>query len=158
MTIEEKLVSELKKNKMSISTAESCTGGLLSAAIVNVPGASEVFREGYVTYADESKMRILHVEEETLHREGAVSEETAALMAKGCACNAKADIGVSTTGIAGPGGGTKEKPVGLVYIGCFFQGKTYVEENIFQGSREEVRRKTVSRAMTFVLEKLSGEI
>lgn len=155
MTEEEKLVAKLIEYKMSISTAESCTGGLLSATIINVPGASEVFHEGYVTYANEAKTRILHVEKEILDTVGAVSGETASSMAKGCAYNANSDIALSTTGIAGPGGGTTDKPVGLVYIGCFFKGKTYVDKNIFQGSRESVRKQAVNRALKFALDIIS---
>lgn len=151
MTVEEKLVAELIENKMSVSTAESCTGGLISATIVNVPGASEVFNEGYVTYSDEAKMRILGVSQDVLDTLGAVSRRTAALMAKGCAVNANADVGISTTGIAGPGGGTEEKPVGLVYVGCFYKGDAYVNKYIFKGTREEVRKQAVNSAIEFAL-------
>lgn len=148
---EEILVEKLMKKKMSVSTAESCTGGMLAATIVNVPGASSVFHEGYITYANEAKMRILGVDKNILDTFGAVSKETAAQMAEGCAKNAGADIGISTTGIAGPDGGTKEKPVGLVYIGYYYKGKVYVEKNIFEGDRTQVRKQAVERAIEVAL-------
>lgn len=155
MKNEEILVKKLMDNNMTISTAESCTGGLLSAAIVNVSGASNVFNEGYVAYANESKMRLLRVKEEILDKLGAVSAETAEQMAKGCARNAGANIGLSTTGIAGPGGGTDEKPVGLVYVGCYCDGKTVVSKNIFNGDREQVRNQAVEKAISMALECLN---
>ena len=110
-------VKELIRKKVTVATAESCTGGLVSERITEVPGASEIFGCGVCSYANEIKHRVLGVSEETLAKYGAVSEQTAREMAGGVRKLAGADIGVSTTGIAGPGGGTPEKPVGLVYIG-----------------------------------------
>lgn len=110
-------VNELLKKKLTIATAESCTGGLVSERITQIPGASEIFGCGVCSYANEIKQRVLGVSEETLAKYGAVSEQTAEEMARGVRKLAHADIGISTTGIAGPGGGTPEKPVGLVYIG-----------------------------------------
>lgn len=147
-TLEQGLVKQLTKRNASITTAESCTGGLLSGTIVNVSGASEVFHEGYVTYSDDAKQRILGVSKKTLESVGAVSEETAAQMAEGAAKAATADVALSTTGIAGPGGQTDEKPVGLVYIGCHCFGRTVVEKHIFQGNRMEVRDASVEAALT----------
>lgn len=146
-TIEQWLVKQLTKRNASITTAESCTGGLLSGRIINASGASEVFHEGFVTYSDDAKHRILGVKWETLESVGAVSEQTAAQMAEGAAKAAKAQIALSTTGIAGPGGGTAEKPVGLVYIGCHCFGRTVVEQHIFQGNRMEVRNASVESAL-----------
>lgn len=146
-TLEQQLVKQLTKRNASITTAESCTGGLLSGTIVNVSGASEVFHEGYVTYSDDAKQRILGVSKETLASVGAVSEETAVQMAEGAARAASADVALSTTGIAGPGGQTDEKPVGLVYIGCCCFGRTVVEKHIFQGDRMEVRNASVEAAL-----------
>ena len=117
MRREEELVNKLTNNRYTITVAESCTGGLLAGTIVNVSGSSEVFHCGFVTYANEAKEKYAHVRPDTLEKFGAVSEETAAEMAEGCAEEARADVGLSTTGIAGPGGGTADKPVGLVYIG-----------------------------------------
>lgn len=150
------LVNELIEKKYTISTAESCTGGLLAATIVNVSGASEVFNEGYVTYANEAKHRILGVSSDVLEKLGAVSEETAKQMAEGCAKNANANIGISTTGIAGPGGGTEEKPVGLVYFGCYHNGKTFAVKRIFDGDRSSVRQQAVKEAIEIVLDALKN--
>ena len=122
MTLEEQIVKKLQEKGYTITTAESCTGGLLAGRILNVSGASEVYMEGYITYANEAKERILGVKHETLETYGAVSKETAEEMAIGAARAAKADVALSTTGIAGPGGGTVEKPVGLIWISCFLNG------------------------------------
>ncbi len=157
MEKEEILVKKLTNKKYTISTVESCTGGLLSGTIVNVSGASNVFSCGFVTYANEAKERLVRVKHETLEKYGAVSEETAKEMAEGCCMEANADIALSTTGIAGPGGGTPDKPVGLVYIGCSYHGKTKVERHIFQGNREEVRRQTVSAAIQLAITCLDKE-
>ena len=110
------LVHVLQAIGQTVATAESCTGGLVSAAIVSVPGASNVFQNGFITYCDEAKHRLLQVKEETLAEYTAVSAETAAEMAFGCAVLGQADLTLAVTGLAGPGGGTKEKPVGLVYV------------------------------------------
>lgn len=157
MTKEFELVKKLTNNGYKISTAESCTGGLLSGAIVNVSGSSEVFDCGYVTYANEAKERMVHVGHETLEKYGAVSEQTAAEMALGCAKEANADIGLSTTGIAGPGGGTDEKPVGLVYIGCSLHGVTKISRFVFHGSRSEVRSQAVEAALDLAIQCLDKE-
>ena len=146
-SLEDVLVKLLKDNNLTISTAESCTGGLLSGRIINVPSVSTVFNEGFITYSNEAKEKTLKIDAEVLSKYGAVSKETAELMAKGCANLTSADIGLSTTGIAGPDGGSPEKPVGLVYIGCYFKGKTIVEKYQFKGSREKVREITVTKAI-----------
>lgn len=155
--MEEELVEILTKKQYKIATAESCTGGLVAATIVNVSGASEVFQAGFVTYANEAKEKELGVKSETLQTYGAVSEKTAKEMAIGCAAHAKAQVGISTTGIAGPGGGTAEKPVGLVYIGCAVRSNVYVEKNVFSGDRQQVRRQAADRAIGFALECIKKE-
>lgn len=155
--MEEELVEILTKKQYKITTAESCTGGLVAATIVNVSGASEVFQSGFVTYANEAKEKELGVKSETLQTYGAVSEKTAKEMAIGCAAHAKAQVGISTTGIAGPGGGTAEKPVGLVYIGCAVRSNVYVEKNVFSGDRQQVRRQAADRAIGFALECIKKE-
>lgn len=155
--MEEELVEILTKKQYKITTAESCTGGLVAATIVNVSGASEVFQAGFVTYANEAKEKELGVKSETLQTYGAVSEKTAKEMAIGCASHAKAQVGISTTGIAGPGGGTAEKPVGLVYIGCAVRSNVYVEKNVFSGDRQQVRRQAADRAIGFALESIKKE-
>lgn len=126
-SLEEVLVDLLAERKLHVTTAESCTGGLIAGTLVNVAGASDVLNEGYVTYSNEAKERLIHVSHETLETYGAVSEQTRwrwLRVRQGC----DADAALSATGIAGPGGGTEEKPVGLVYIGCYLNGKTTVKE------------------------------
>lgn len=147
MTLEEQIVKKLQEKGYTITTAESCTGGLLAGRILNVSGASEVYMEGYITYANEAKERILGVKHETLETYGAVSKETAEEMAVGAARVAKADVALSTTGIAGPGGGTVEKPVGLIYISCFLNGEVQVRELRLHGTREENRQDTVTETL-----------
>ena len=156
MNIEEKIVHELQKRNLTITTAESCTGGLLAGRILNVSGASSVYNEGHITYSNEAKERLLGVSHETLQAYGAVSEQTAAEMAKGAARAAKADIGLSTTGIAGPTGGTPEKPVGLVYVGCAIGDEVVEEECRFRGTREENRNAAVEAALQLLWRKLSN--
>lgn len=118
------VVAELLCEKsFSIATAESCTGGMIAATLISYPGISKVFKEGAVTYSNEAKIKRLGVSEETLNKFGAVSKETAKEIAEGMARVANTDIAISTTGLAGPDGGTDEKPVGLVYIGIFIKGK-----------------------------------
>ena len=150
--LEEKVIAELTRQNLTITTAESCTGGLIAATLINVSGASMVLKEGYITYSNESKERILSVRRETLQKYGAVSRQVAEQMAEGAAKVAGADAVLAATGIAGPDGGTEEKPVGLVYIGCYFKGRTVVQENLLRGNREEVRRQTVEAALALLLD------
>lgn len=137
----------LEQKKLHVTTAESCTGGLIAGALVNVPGISKWFGEGYVTYSNEAKERLLGVSHETLETYGAVSEQTAREMAEGAAKAADADVSVVSTGIAGPDGGTAQKPVGLVYIGCFCKGMVRVERHLFVGDRAQVRTQSVQAAL-----------
>jgi len=154
VTLEEAIVELLKEKNLLVTTAESCTGGLLAGRLLNVPGASSVYKEGYITYSNDAKERILGVKRETLMEYGAVSPQTAYEMAAGAAKAAGADAALSVTGIAGPGGGTKEKPVGLVYIGCCVKGNVRVEEFYFTGSRDKNRDYSVVRALTLLREEL----
>lgn len=156
-SLEESVVELLAQKKMTVTTAESCTGGLIAGTLVNVAGASDVLNEGYVTYSNEAKERLVGVKHETLEEYGAVSEQTAREMAEGAAKAAGADVALSATGIAGPGGGTEEKPVGLVYIGCYVNGETTVKECRFEGSRMENRLHTVETALQLLLRQLSEE-
>ncbi len=151
------LVNKLTKKGYTITTAESCTGGLLSATLVNVSGASEVLHYSFVTYANEAKEKLVHVRHDTLEKYGAVSPETAREMALGAAGSGEADVGLSTTGVAGPSGGTPEKPVGLVYIGCAVHGEAVTERHIFKGDRMEIRRQAVQAAMDLAIRCLSKE-
>lgn len=152
MEIEKAVADILAARGLTMTTAESCTGGLISARMVNVPGVSNVFRAGFITYANEAKQKFLGVEEETLMQFGAVSRQTAEEMAEGAARAAEADVAVSVTGIAGPDGGTREKPVGLVYIGCYISGNVKVEEYHFDGDRIQVRERTAQTALMQLLE------
>ncbi len=146
-----KVINKLLESKTTIATAESCTGGLVAKTITDFSGVSEIFCEGYVTYSNAAKIKNLGVNPDTLEQYSAVSRQTAEEMAKGVKLRANADLGVSTTGIAGPGGGTDEKPVGLVYIGVSFKDKTQVEELRLSGTREEIRQKTVENLFELIL-------
>ena len=136
----------LKERKMKIAFAESCTGGMISATLVNIPGVSEVLERSVVCYSNESKINMLNVSKATLEAHGAVSLETADEMAKGIAEISGADIGVSVTGIAGPDGGTVEKPVGLVYIGLHANGVSYIKKVQIAGERARIRNSAMLNA------------
>ena len=148
--LEEVVVRLLIDKKLTLVTAESCTGGLLSGRIVNVVGASDVFMEGLITYSNHAKMKYLNVNPMTLKRDGAVSKETAKEMAIGAIEASGCDVSIAITGIAGPGGGTVEKPVGLVYISCYINAKTFVVERYFKGSREKIREQSVVAALDLI--------
>ena len=152
VTLEKAVVDLLMANKLTACTVESCTGGMLSARLINVPGVSEVFKSGYVTYSNKSKRKLLGIKKNILMKHGAVSEQIAREMAKTAAILARTDVSVSTTGIAGPDGGTPEKPVGLVYIGCNVCGRITVKECHFNGNREKIRESTVSAALSLMRE------
>ncbi len=148
-TLQEKVVLSLKEKGLHLATAESCTGGLISKKITEVSGSSEVFDCGVCSYANFIKNKVLGVDEEILQTKGAVSAECAMAMAKGVAKLANADIGVSTTGIAGPTGGTDTKPVGLVYIGIYTSQKNYAIKT-FLSENGENNRKTVRELASWV--------
>lgn len=152
VTLEESIVHLLKAAGMTLTTVESCTGGLLSGRIVNAAGASEVFKEGFITYTNRAKRKLVGVKKSTLKEYTAVSEETAREMAEGGLQAAEADACISVTGIAGPDGGTEEKPVGLVYIGCCIQGKTVVRKYQFTGNRQKIREHAVVSALVLLRE------
>lgn len=149
-TLEKAVADLLMANNLTVTCAESCTGGLLSARLVNVPGISSVYKTGVVTYSNKAKRRFLGVKKSTLQKYGAASTQTAVEMAKGAAMACKADVAVSITGIAGPDGGTEEKPVGLVYIACYVKGKAVVKECRFSGNREKVRESAVVAALSLL--------
>ena len=154
VTLEETVVGLLKEKGKTVTTAESCTGGLVAGRLLNVPGASSVYMEGYITYSNEAKEKLLGVSHATLEQYGAVSKETACEMAEGAAKAAGADLAVSVTGIAGPDGGTKDKPVGLVYVGCYADGEARAYEFHFTGNRAKNRESTVAKALTILREAL----
>ena len=154
----EELVAFLKENSLKISFAESCTGGLASAMIISVTDASSVIDESYVTYSNESKIKNLGVKKETIDSYGVVSEEVAAEMAGGVCLASGADIGVGITGIAGPGGGSELKPVGMVCFGFSFMGKLITKTvNFGDIGRNEVRLGSVTYAVRTLLHLLSSE-
>ena len=134
--LEEHVVEVLAKRGWTVTTAESCTGGLIAGTLVNVSGASEVLNEGYVTYSNEAKH----------------SDQTAREMAEGAAKAAGADVAFASTGIAGPGGGTPEKPVGLIFVSCYIRGNVFVRECHFKGSRMENRLNTVQAVFQLFLD------
>ncbi|NLJ95703.1 MAG: competence/damage-inducible protein A [Clostridiales bacterium] len=149
-TLEDVVVKLLKDKKLTLCTAESCTGGLLGGRIINVAGASDVYMEGYITYSNKAKIKNLNVNPNTLNTYGAVSQETAKEMAIGAANVSGASVAVAVTGIAGPGGGSKEKPVGLVYIACSLMGHINVIECNFKGNRKRVRERSVVAALDLI--------
>lgn len=152
VTLEKSVVDLLQANGLTACTVESCTGGMLSARLINVPGVSEVFKSGYITYSNKSKRSLLGIKKNILLKHGAVSDKIAREMAKGAAMLAKTDVSVSTTGIAGPDGGSEEKPVGLVYIACNVRGTIEVRECHFSGNRTKIRESTVSAALSLMRE------
>lgn len=158
MTCEAKLIRELRARKWLFATAESCTGGLIAARLTDVPGASEVFLGGIVSYSNAVKRSHLNVTQEVLETSGAVSAACACQMAEGVCTALGADWAVSVTGIAGPGGATPTKPVGLVYIGVAGRGAaTQAIEYHFTGTRAEIRQQCVDAALTAALRALTGK-
>lgn len=155
-SLEERVAGLLKQRGFTVTTTESCTGGLLAGRLLNAAGISQVYKEGYITYSNEAKEKLLSVSHETLEKYGAVSEQTAMEMAQGAAAQAGAQAALATTGIAGPDGGTEEKPVGLVYIGCYVNGVTIAEEHRFAGERAQVRSMAVEAALTLLEQALHG--
>ena len=154
MTEAEELVATLVNRGETVATAESCTGGLIAAAITDIPGASACYPGGVVSYANEVKRRALGVPAEILATRGAVSEECATAMAAGVRERFGMTWSVVTTGIAGPGGGTAEKPVGLVYIGVVGPDGATVSRNLFPGDRAAVRATTVRHALGQLLDRI----
>jgi len=148
------LVELLKKRQMSVTTAESCTGGGIAAAITDIPGSSEIFAYGIVSYSNEAKERLLEVPHMLLAEHGAVSSEVAYSMAEGARKLSGADIAIAVTGIAGPSGGGAEKPVGLVYIAVSGAKGTVVSRFLFAGDRQDVRKQTEEAALLMALEYL----
>lgn len=153
-SLEEVLGTLLLKHNLKIAIAESCTGGMLTSRLVNFPGISASLVEGLVTYSNESKMKRLNVSEETLKSFGAVSKECAIEMARGVALTSNSDIGISSTGIAGPLGGTEQKPVGLVYLGLYFNGKEKYKELRLSGDRQRIRLLTTNLALLWLINEI----
>lgn len=150
VTLEESIVNLMKENKLTLGIAESCSGGMLSARLIGVSGVSDVYKAGLVTYSNQAKHELIHVSNDTLNRFGAVSEETAREMVEGTIEIIGCDYAVAITGIAGPDGGTKEKPVGLVYIACGCKDNVIVKKCQFNGNREKVRQSATAFALTML--------
>ena len=146
------LIRILTKKKLKISFAESCTGGLLSSKITSVTGASKIFNLGLVTYSNQAKVKILKVNKNIIRKYGAVSHECCSAMVKNLSKISKANINVSITGIAGPSGGTKQKPVGLVYIGIKKGNKIQINKCVFKNKkRSSIQKATVKKALNLIL-------
>ncbi len=151
------LGSILRKQKLKIACAESCTGGLLSSIITEIPGSSDYFERGYVTYSNKSKIEMLGVNAKTIEKYGAVSFECAKEMVERLKSITNCQVCVSITGIAGPGGGSLEKPVGLVYTGFYIKKSIFVEKNFFYGTRHDIRLKTANFVINYLLKKFDIE-
>lgn len=147
------LLEHLRRRRLRLATAESCTGGLIAAALTEIAGSSDVVERGFVVYSNEAKVDLLGVPAEVIARHGAVSEQAARAMAEGAIARSRADIAVAVTGIAGPGGATPTKPVGLVHLAVANRnGEVVHERRVFPGNRREVRLATVLRAFEIVAE------
>lgn len=140
-----------KRKSIRVVTAESCTGGMLAGAITSVSGSSEVFERGFIPYSSQAKIEMLGIDAELVHKFGVISSEVAEAMAEGAIKNSQAQLSVSITGIAGPKGGTKAKPVGLVYIASYYDGSTICEEHRFAGDRQAIREQTVLQALKLMI-------
>jgi len=151
----QQVVEAAASQRLTIATAESCTGGLVSAALTDIPGCSAVFNRGYVTYANIAKGEMIGVPLALLGQHGAVSEPVARAMAEGALHAARADLAVSITGIAGPGGGSEQKPVGTVHFGCAVRGKPTIHvHQLFTGDRSAIRMAAVEQALRMLLQAL----
>lgn len=152
MNLAQRVLDKHRKAGLKIATAESCTGGLIGAELTAINGSSDVFERGFITYSNEAKSEMLDVPSSVIERCGAVSAEVAKLMAYGALLNSNADIAVAVTGIAGAGGGTKDKPVGLVYIAICKRGLApFCEKYLFTGDRQSVRSQSVDKALEMLL-------
>ena len=147
------IIKELLKRNITISVAESCTGGLLSSKFTSVAGISKIFNMGLITYSNKAKSNLLKISQNHLKKYGAVSHQTATLMVKNLHHLTKSKLCISTTGIAGPSGGTNAKPVGLIYFGIKYKNKTIILEKKFQGSRAQIQQRMI-KAIFITLEKL----
>jgi nicotinamide-nucleotide amidase len=151
-----KVGARLKASRAMLVTAESCTGGWVAQAVTSIAGSSDWFERGFVTYSNAAKQELLGVDPSTLRKHGAVSEETAREMAEGALARAKGTLALAVTGVAGPSGGSREKPVGMVCFAWASKKGTVVETQHFSGDRESVRRQSVVRALEGVLQHLDG--
>ena len=151
VTLEQAVLQMMRARELTLTTAESVTGGMLAARLTNVPGSSDVFKQGLVTYCNRAKRKLLDVKKTTLKDYGAVSEKTAKEMAKNGAFITGSDVCISLTGLAGPAA-EEDKPVGLVYMACSYRGKITVKEFHFKGERAKIRESAVVKALTMLRE------
>jgi PncC family amidohydrolase len=158
MKLEKKIGKILQERSLTLGLAESCTGGLIASRITDVPGSSAYFIAGLVTYSNEAKTNLLSIPDKIITHHGAVSNIVAERMAKGVRTAAGVDIGLSITGIAGPGGGSPEKPVGTVFIGLATTKKAFIKKFFFSGNRREIRRHSSEEALTMLLDYLEGRL
>jgi PncC family amidohydrolase len=156
--LEYKIAPLLRKHGLTLATAESCTGGIIANRITNVPGCSDYFLGGVVAYADEAKIALLHVLPETLSRHGAVSREVVIEMARGIRAVLGSHIGISVSGIAGPGGGSPEKPVGTTWIGLSTAEADWARHFCWQGDRLQNKTSSAEAALQFVIDYLEGKL
>lgn len=157
-SIEEKIGKMLLRNNLTISTAESCTGGMVASKLISYPGISKIFKEGFVTYTEDSKVKRLGVKRDTLDKYTVVSSQVVQEMARGVSEAAVTDIGIGTTGIAGPAGGTDEQPVGLVYIGVYYKGETYSKRLLLEGDRQKIRKDATNKVLELVEQVIEDKI
>ncbi len=157
LALAEAVLADCRARNWHVATAESCTGGLVAAALTAIAGSSDVVERGFVAYSNEAKVELLGVPADTIAAHGAVSAQTAAAMARGAVARAGVDLAVSVTGVAGPGGGTPQKPVGLVYLGVARKdGAARVERRIFPGDRGEIRQAAVVLALELLQSEAAG--
>ena len=150
-----KVVRILTKKKLNVSFAESCTGGLLASTLTSISGSSKVFNMGLITYSNNAKIKLLKVPKKTITKYGAVSHETCLSMVENLSKISKSNISISITGIAGPNGGTKQKPVGLVYVGLKKGRKTIIKKNLFKNKRRiSIQKATVKKVLKMILNNL----
>lgn len=148
--LEYEVVELLKKYELTLVTAESVTGGLFSGRIINVPGASDILKVGFITYSNKAKRKYLDVQKSTLKKYGAVSKQTAKEMVRGAAIGTDSDTAIAFTGVAGPDIGEEDKPVGTVYIACYVKEKITIEEYQFSGNRQEIREAAVESGLALL--------
>ena len=158
LKIEEQVYELLKLHNITLTTAESATGGLIASTLINVPGISEFFQEGYVTYSNDAKVKMIGVDRALIDKYGVVSKEVAENMAISASKTAGCDAALSVTGVAGPDGGTQDCPVGTVYIGCYLKGNIVVEHHIFSGDRLGVRKAAANRALALLVEQIQNRL
>jgi len=158
IALAEDVISACRERELQLATAESCTGGLIAGCLTEIAGSSDVVERGFVTYSNEAKMEMLGVPKMLITLHGAVSEQVARAMAEGALAKSLADITIAVTGVAGPGGGTKDKPVGLVHLACAGRGRpTIAHHEVFPGDRADVRDSTVQTAFTILRRTVQGK-